>query len=344
MDKARADLEAITAGLRAAQERAPAGVTIRRFRDGDFQAMEGPRNRSAAADREGLVVDAAQLAANLRISSLLPETNLLLAEAQGTVVGWVRAGDEGTAPDVGRILAHGGCVDPAWRRRGIGGTLLAGAQALLREVVQRRPTDPMVGIAYETWCGARGTGSVAMLERDGYRVDRYGIGMVRRTLVDLPPVELPAGIECRPVRAGERLAILQAMNEAMSDQHGWAPFDADGLAAFLDHPLWGQTDIWQVAWDGDDVVAGVLGYIDCAENEGLARRRGYTEGIFTRRPWRRRGIAAALIGRNLRLLRDLGMTEAALGVDTENPTGAVRLYQRVGFEEESRFCRMRRPA
>jgi mycothiol synthase len=343
VDKARADLEAIGVGLRVAQERAPVGVTIRRFRDGDFEAMVGPMARSAEADGEQATFDAVRLATSLRVVGLRPEANLLLAEADGVVVGWVRAGDMGVAPDVGRVLAHRGCVDPAWRRRGIGGALVAGARALLVEVVRLRPAADPGDAFYETWCTVGSAGTLAMLGRDGYRVGSYGIGMVRRTLLDLPSGELPAGIECRPVRTGDGLTILRAMDEAMQDQHGWPPLDDDGLDGMLSHPLWGQTDIWQVAWEGDTVVAGVLGYIDRPENEAFGRRRGYTEGIFTVRPWRRRGIAAALIGRNLRLLRDLGMTEAALGVDTDNPTGALRLYQRVGFEEESRFCQMIRP-
>lgn len=44
------------------------------------------------------------------------------------------------------------------------------------------------------------------------------------------------------------------------------------------------------------------------------------------------GVATALIGRNPRLLAERGMTEAALGVDTQNQTGALALYERVGFE------------
>jgi ribosomal protein S18 acetylase RimI-like enzyme len=74
----------------------------------------------------------------------------------------------------------------------------------------------------------------------------------------------------------------------------------------------------------------------------MDRRRGYTEGIFTLREWRGRGIASALIARNLRLLRDRGMTEAALSVDTENPSGALGLYERHGFREHDRLIIFRK--
>ena len=86
----------------------------------------------------------------------------------------------------------------------------------------------------------------------------------------------------------------------------------------------------------------VLNYVDRAENEAYNRKRGYTETICVRRPWRRRGVARALIARSLRELRDLGMTEAALGVDAQNPSGALRLYEGMGFRPVKRHTAYRK--
>jgi mycothiol synthase len=80
----------------------------------------------------------------------------------------------------------------------------------------------------------------------------------------------------------------------------------------------------------------VLNFVDHAENEEYGRKRGYTEGICVRRPWRRQGLARALIARSLQVLQGCGMTEAALGVDAENPSGALRLYQSLGFRKVKR--------
>jgi ribosomal protein S18 acetylase RimI-like enzyme len=110
----------------------------------------------------------------------------------------------------------------------------------------------------------------------------------------------------------------------------------------VEHPTRGQIDVWQVAWDGDRVVGGVLGFVDAEENVALGRDRGYTEGIFTIREWRGRGVASALIAQNLRLLQSRGLTEAALSVDTENPTGALGLYERHGFRESDRMLIFRK--
>jgi GNAT superfamily N-acetyltransferase len=166
--------------------------------------------------------------------------------------------------------------------------------------------------------------------------------MVRPNLDDPPPTELPPGIEVRPAIEAHRLPVARAVNEAFRDHRAWPHFTDEQMLHSLEHPLRGQLDVWLVAWEGDEVVAGVLGFIDQPENETFGRSRGYTEQIFTRRPWRGRGIASALIGRNLRLLRERGMTEAALAVDTENPSGALRLYERLGFAEETRMVTYRR--
>ncbi len=90
--------------------------------------------------------------------------------------------------------------------------------------------------------------------------------------------------------------------------------------------------MWKVAWAGDIVVGQVKSYINRDENAARGYRRGYTEYISTHHDWRNRGIAGALLGMSLRELKDRGMTEAALGVDTNNPGGAFQLYTGLGFE------------
>jgi ribosomal protein S18 acetylase RimI-like enzyme len=74
-----------------------------------------------------------------------------------------------------------------------------------------------------------------------------------------------------------------------------------------------------------------MNFVFPEENERLGVARGWLQHVSVRRPWRRRGLAAALIAESLRALRDRGLAEAALGVDAENTTGALRLYESLGF-------------
>ena len=74
-----------------------------------------------------------------------------------------------------------------------------------------------------------------------------------------------------------------------------------------------------------------MNYVFPEENEKLGIQRGWLEHISVRRPYRRRGLAGALIADSMRALRDRGLEEAALGVDAENPSGALHLYESFGF-------------
>jgi len=75
----------------------------------------------------------------------------------------------------------------------------------------------------------------------------------------------------------------------------------------------------------------------------LGRRRGWLESVFVRRPWRRRGLAQAIVARSLVVLRERGMDHAMLGVDADNPTGAVGVYERAGFVVAKRSTAYRKP-
>ena len=98
-----------------------------------------------------------------------------------------------------------------------------------------------------------------------------------------------------------------------------------------------------MACDGEHVVGMVLNFVVEAENEEYNRRRGYTEFISVRRPWRKQGVATALITLSMKMFKEMGMTEAALGVDTQNLSGALHLYECLGFRQVKRHSTYRKP-
>jgi ribosomal protein S18 acetylase RimI-like enzyme len=89
--------------------------------------------------------------------------------------------------------------------------------------------------------------------------------------------------------------------------------------------------------EADQVAGMVRSFINHDENVEYERQRGWTEDICVRRPWRRRGLARALLVKSLHAIKERGMNETALGVDTDNPNGALRLYESVGFQMTKRF-------
>jgi ribosomal protein S18 acetylase RimI-like enzyme len=104
-----------------------------------------------------------------------------------------------------------------------------------------------------------------------------------------------------------------------------------------------DSSIWCVAWQGDQVAAMVISCIYKGLNETFERKRGFIDNICVRRPWRGQGLAKALIARNLIALMELGMTEAGLLVDAENKSGALHLYESMGFQVVKREVVYRKP-
>ncbi len=98
-------------------------------------------------------------------------------------------------------------------------------------------------------------------------------------------------------------------------RRGWRPIRAsrsdDDFARTFTMPEL-DTSLWRVAWDGDQVAGVVTSWIWRDENEALGVRHGWLEHISVRRPWRRRGLAKALIASALVGLWEAGMNEAML--------------------------------
>jgi mycothiol synthase len=276
-----------------------------------------------------------------------PASDYLIAEVEGRVVAyaWVSHRIEATEdraerPEGNEIHFHRGYVHPAWRRRGLGTAMLLQAwrRADERRVAHNADTPRLLQIfAHETDAGGQ-----ALARRFEYSPVRYAYKMTRDLALPIPDVPLPGGIEIRAARPEHRRAIWEAAREAFQDHWGYTLWPEEVFQRFLDFPHY-DLSLWQVAWDGDRIAGMVLNYIHAEENARYARRRGYTEDISVRRPWRRRGLARALIARSLAALKARGMSEAALGVDAENRTGALRLYEGLGYTPVSTMTIFRRP-
>ncbi|MGQ0601033.1 MAG: GNAT family N-acetyltransferase [Anaerolineales bacterium] len=176
---------------------------------------------------------------------------------------------------------------------------------------------------------------IAALEAANYTAVRWGYLMTRDLAEPIEDRALPEGLEVRPVTVEHYRAIWDAHIEAFRDHWGFREPTATDYEMWLNEPDRDHS-LWQVAWSGDEVAGMVLTFIPTKENETLGLKRGWTDPISVRRPWRKIGLAKALILRSLRLLKEQGMTEAALGVDSQNPNGALQLYESCGFKPVKR--------
>jgi mycothiol synthase len=183
--------------------------------------------------------------------------------------------------------------------------------------------------------------ALAFAASTDYARIRYGFEMRRRLDEPIPEFDLPEGLELRPVREADHRQIWDADVEAFLDH--WEPRDraeGDFEAAFTYPEI--DTTLWRVAWAGDEVVGSVMNYIFAEENAKLGVELGWLSHVSVRKPWRGRGVAKALIVSSMRALRERGMSVAALGVDGENPTGALALYEGLGFYRHQMWIAHRR--
>ena len=262
-----------------------------------------------------------------------PKQDMLFAEINGEVVGYCRAwwALEGSGTYIGFQLGH---VLPQWRHKGIGSTLLRFSEERHSQIAtalkESGQIPPDTACLLDTFVRSGEVERSALLERRGYQVVRYANDMLRPDLENIPDLPLPPGVEVRPVQPEHVRLIWEATNEAFRDHWGYIPDPWEEFERLQNESDFDPT-LWRVAWQGDQVAGMVLSFINKEENKVNGRKRGYTENICVRRPWRKQGLAKALIALSLRALKERGMTEAGLGVDAENTSGALHLYEHMGF-------------
>lgn len=311
------------------------GLVYRQFRgESDYPEMLAVIHGSKDIDgieRSETLEDIARNYAHLHNSD--PYEDMLFAEIDGQVISYSRV--EWYLNDQGEWLGfHLNFLLPPWRRKGIGRAMLRYNERRLQEIAAQLRREGKINdenpCFFETYAYATETGKEILFQREGYTPVRYGYSMVRDLREDIEVTSMPEGLEVRPVPPEQYRTVWEADQEAFRDHWNFAPSPENAYQNWLASPEF-NPDIWKVAWDGDQIAGMVLNFVNEAENAEYNRNRGYTEGISVRRPWRRRGLARALLTRSLKMFKDMGMDEAALDVDTQNLSGALRLYESVGF-------------
>lgn len=322
-----------------------AGLRFRRFRgECDFPSMAQVFAASAEADGVEAVLMVEDIAnAFAHPVNTDPYRDMIFAQIDGQVVGVAHACWSVEDGGGHYLYQFFGCLMPNWRRQGIGRAMLLWIENRLREIAIAHPADRSK--SFESCVRQAELGKIEMLQKAGYLPARYFHEMLRPSMDDIPVFLLPEGLEIRPVIAEHYRQIWEAENEALRDHWGHLRRTEEDYLAWLSCKTVFQPHLWQVAWDisSGQVAGQVRPFILDDENEKFHRKRGYTEFISVRRPWRKRGLARALIARSLSAQKELGMTESALGVDSENLSGAVQLYESCGFRAEKRNTIFRKP-
>jgi len=293
----------------------------------DAAALAAVINATAAFDRREFALSPEDVRHDLEHQANFDlDLDVLVAEIDGRIIG--EAERYVVIRESAAVHQWDAFVHPDYRGRGIGRVFAHWVERRAFEVAAAWPdTEPhQLG----AWVDTNVPGGIRLLESEGYHRTRYGFTMLRPLSEPIPDAPLPNGLEVRPVVAADHRRIWAADSEAFRDHADAAIRTDEDFERWFTMPNI-DTDLWRVAWADDEVAGSVMTFIWPDENEQMGLNRGWLEHISVRRPWRKRGLATALIADAMRGLRDTGIDEAILGVDAKNPTGALQLYESLGF-------------
>jgi mycothiol synthase len=220
-------------------------------------------------------------------------------------------------------------VHPSVRGGNIETQIIQWAEQRMQEVRQEK------GLPVKLRSGARDkhTERIAILENHGFVSDRYFFTMQRPLTEIIPQPQFPSGFTLRQVKPEDAEALTELFNESFIDH--WNHHDS--TVEYVKHEMAQQDyraelDLIATAADGT-FAAFCYSVINPEENIRRGRKEGWIEVLGTRRGFRRIGLGRAMLLSGLHRLKELGMDTASLGVDADNPNGALQLYESVGFSK-----------
>lgn len=134
-----------------------------------------------------------------------------------------------------------------------------------------------------------------------------------------------------------------AHNEVFMDHWGSSPKDEETWKVWFTGSRAFRGDVSRLVLDGDQIVAYAIGYEYVADTEATGIREIYVGQVGTRRSHRGQGLARVALAALMAEAKRTGYQRASLGVDADNPTGALGLYERLGYTQVSKNITYRRP-
>lgn len=296
-------------------------------------------NILATADGTEDFYEPEDLAEELGETGMEPSSDTWAVWAGGQLVayGQLRVGFTTQADGTVRCQLDGG-VHPDWRGRGIGRRLMDEMEERTRALSAERL--PGVTAQFRVEAGLAGSSAGRMLSARGYQVARWFILMELQLDADGAQAGFtaPDGVVLVTPQDDDEEAVRVAHNSAFADHWGSAPMTAErwhdfyaGRPMRLPYSTIGKTA------DGEVVSYVLVGQYLADEV--------YVDLVGTVAGARGRGVAAAALARTIERVRaEEGLRVLGLEVDSDSPTGATRLYERLGFTPKNTRATMTRPA
>jgi ribosomal protein S18 acetylase RimI-like enzyme len=286
--------------------------------------------RAEAHDRVPRVFADDELEDDFSASYVDLDLDTRVAVRDEAIVGWANVWHPEPAERLDRSRAFGE-VAPEHRGQGVGRALLGWSvdrgRERLDETTHGRPR--YIRVDAPDWLEDRHR----LYRRFGFEAVRWN-EMLLRDLDDLPAPPTPEGIRIEPWPETDEEA-LEVRNITFGDHWGTSVISAEVWREVV-RGHGGRPDLSFVAIDEatDRMVGICLNQAYPEDTEVTGREDAIIATLGTLREVRGRGVASALIGRSLAAFVDAGFSHAALDVDSDNPTGARRLYAALGFTSD----------
>jgi mycothiol synthase len=266
-----------------------------------------------------------------------PAKDWLVVELDGQVIGQSRLMPRAPSDDAISVGVDG-TVHPAHRRRGIGSQLVPLLVQRAKDYVRERGEELRPVITGNA--PSDKTDLASVFEKQGLRPERWAFVM----LADLSRAqgagqpEVPDGYTLHTWEDIDHEEMRAAHNLAFPGHPGFTPWNREMWSQWVSDSRSLRPALSLFLRDADGAIAA---YLQTSEYDATAEASGVREAfvakVGTLTEHRRRGLASLLLQHALGRYRDAGFDRAALDVDSENPSGALGVYERVGFRMHMRW-------
>jgi mycothiol synthase len=222
-------------------------------------------------------------------------------------------------------------LDPRYEQLGIGTWMMHWAE---ERVLRALPSVPE-GLRFSARVGVYRQVEKAkrLFEEMGYQYIRSWYHMLIEMDAPVPEPEFPKGITLRTYDPEtDREAAHRAHEDAFRDHFGHIDLPLEeGLKRWKQHREYEGYDPTLYFLAIDEPSGEIAGFNLCRPNSHYDLHRGWVSAIGVRRPWRKRGLGLALLRQAFNEFYRRGKHKVGLGVDAQNLTGALRLYEIAGM-------------
>lgn len=283
------------------------------------QAANNLENRTTVAKlRENFADPTLDVAQDLRLWR--DATNELIAFAEL----WRHASEQGLVGGLGFV------IHPQAGDEGLADEILAWAENRLLAAGHHLSG----AIVLHSGCRDTVTKRRSLLLRLGFQPERYFWRLRRSLTTPIPKATIPPGWQIRSVTTHDAEHWVEMFNQTFVDHWNHAPVTVAEFRHWTAGANYDPNLDLVVETAEGQMVAFCYSAINPERNARLGLQEGHVGLLGTRRGYRQRGLARALLTESLLRLQLLGMTTATIGVDAQNPTGAVQLYESVGFQHD----------